>query len=32
MIRHVPFGRGHAYRLEPDQRIPAWPVADEPAT
>ena len=30
MIRHVPFGRGHAYQLEPDQRIPAWPVADEP--
>ncbi len=30
MIRHVPFGRGHAYQLEPDQRVPAWPVADEP--
>ncbi len=30
MIRHRPFGRGHAYRLEPDQRVPARPVAGEP--
>ena len=30
MIRHRPFGRGHAYRIEPDQRVPAWPVADQP--
>jgi 1,3-alpha-isomaltosidase len=30
VIRHRPFGRGHAYLIEPDQRLPAWPVADEP--
>ena len=30
MIRHRPFGRGHAYRLEPDQRVPARPAAGEP--
>ena len=30
MIRHRPLGRGHAYRLEPDQRVPAWPVAGQP--
>lgn len=29
MIRHRPLGRGHAYRLEPDQRVPAQPVAGE---
>lgn len=26
MIRHRPFGRGHAYRIEPDQRVPPRPV------
>jgi alpha-glucosidase (family GH31 glycosyl hydrolase) len=30
VIRHRPTGRGHAYQLEPDQRVPAWPVSDEP--
>jgi alpha-glucosidase (family GH31 glycosyl hydrolase) len=30
MIRHRPFGLGHPYRLEPDQRVPAQPVAGEP--
>lgn len=30
MIRHRPFGLGHPYRLEADQRVPARPVADEP--
>ena len=30
MIRHRPLGRGHAYQLEPDQRVPVWPVAGEP--
>jgi alpha-glucosidase (family GH31 glycosyl hydrolase) len=30
MIHHRPFGRGHAYRLEPDQRVPARPAAGEP--
>lgn len=32
MIRHRPFGLGHAYRLEPDQRVPANPVEGEPIT
>ena len=30
MIVHRPLGRGHAYRLEPDQRVPVQPVAAEP--
>jgi 1,3-alpha-isomaltosidase len=30
MIRHRPSGRGHAYQLEPDQRVPASPVAGAP--
>jgi alpha-glucosidase (family GH31 glycosyl hydrolase) len=30
VIRHRPLGGGNAYRLEPDQRVPAQPVADEP--
>jgi alpha-glucosidase (family GH31 glycosyl hydrolase) len=30
VIRHRPFGRGHAYRLEEDQRVPARPAAGEP--
>ncbi len=30
MIRHRPFGLGHPYRLEPDQRVPARPVEGEP--
>ncbi len=30
MIRHRPFGLGHPYRLEPDQRVPAIPIAGEP--
>jgi alpha-glucosidase (family GH31 glycosyl hydrolase) len=30
MIRHRPFGLGHPYRLEPDQRVPPIPVAGEP--
>ena len=30
MIRHRPFGRGHPYRVEPDQRVPSQPVAGEP--
>jgi 1,3-alpha-isomaltosidase len=30
MIRHRPFGLGHPYRLEPDQRVPARPTAGEP--
>jgi alpha-glucosidase (family GH31 glycosyl hydrolase) len=30
MIRHRPLGRGHAYRIEPDQRDPVVPVAGEP--
>lgn len=30
MIRHRPFGLGHPYRLEPDQRVPAIPTAGEP--
>jgi alpha-glucosidase (family GH31 glycosyl hydrolase) len=30
VIRHRPFGLGHPYRLEPDQRVPARPVAGEP--
>lgn len=29
MIRHLPAGRGHAYLLEPDQRVPLRPVAGE---
>lgn len=29
MIRHRPEGRGHAYLLEPDQRVPVQPVAGE---
>ena len=28
MIRHRPDGRGHAYLVEPDQRVPVRPVAD----
>ncbi|HEY8724001.1 MAG TPA: TIM-barrel domain-containing protein [Gaiellaceae bacterium] len=27
MIRHRPEGRGHAYLVEPDQRVPTQPVA-----
>jgi alpha-glucosidase (family GH31 glycosyl hydrolase) len=30
MIRHRPAGRGNAYLLEPDQRVPVQPVAGEP--
>ncbi len=30
MIRHRPHGLGHAYRLEPDQRVPARPIEGEP--
>ena len=30
MIRHRPEGRGHAYLLEPDQRVPVQPVAGRP--
>lgn len=30
MIRHRPFGIGHPYRIEPDQRVPAVPIANEP--
>ena len=30
MIRHRPFGLGHPYRVEPDQRVPPHPVAGEP--
>ena len=30
MIRHRPTGRGHAYQLEPDQRVPTIPVAGAP--
>ena len=30
MIRHRPYGRGHAYMLELDQRVPVQPVAGEP--
>ena len=30
MIRHRPFGLGHPYRLEPDQRVPPIPIADAP--
>ena len=30
MIRHRPFGIGHPYRLEPDQRVPPIPIAGEP--
>jgi alpha-glucosidase (family GH31 glycosyl hydrolase) len=30
VIRHRPFGLGHPYRLEPDQRVPARPVETEP--
>src|SRR6266516_2710274 len=29
MIRHRPYGRGHPYLLEPDQRVPAQVVAGE---
>src|SRR5258708_1473773 len=29
MIRHRPEGRGHAYLLEPDQRVPVQPVAGD---
>jgi 1,3-alpha-isomaltosidase len=29
VIHHRPLGRGHAYRLEPDQRVPPQPVAGE---
>jgi 1,3-alpha-isomaltosidase len=30
MIRHRPFGLGHPYRLELDQRVPTRPVEGEP--
>jgi 1,3-alpha-isomaltosidase len=30
MIHHRPFGLGHPYRLEPDQRVPPVPIAGEP--
>jgi alpha-glucosidase (family GH31 glycosyl hydrolase) len=30
VIRHRPLGLGHPYRLEPDQRVPAQPLADAP--
>ncbi len=30
MIRHHPEGRGHAYLIEPDQRVPLRPLAGEP--
>lgn len=30
MIRHRPYGLGHPYRLEPDQRVPTQPIAGEP--
>jgi alpha-glucosidase (family GH31 glycosyl hydrolase) len=30
MIRHRPFGRGHPYLIEPDQRVPPHPLAGEP--
>ena len=30
MIRHRPFGLGHPYRLEPDQRVPPQPIAGDP--
>jgi alpha-glucosidase (family GH31 glycosyl hydrolase) len=30
VIRHRPYGLGHPYRFEPDQRVPAQPVAGEP--
>jgi 1,3-alpha-isomaltosidase len=29
MIRHEPPGRGHAYLIEPDQRVPLRPLAGE---
>jgi 1,3-alpha-isomaltosidase len=29
VIRHRPEGRGHAYLVEPDQRVPVQPVAGE---
>lgn len=32
MIRHRPFGSGHAYADEPDRRAPAIPLADTPFT
>jgi alpha-glucosidase (family GH31 glycosyl hydrolase) len=30
VIRHLPHGRGHAYLVEPDQRVPTQPVAGQP--
>jgi alpha-glucosidase (family GH31 glycosyl hydrolase) len=30
VIRHKPAGRGHAYLVEPDQRVPVQPLAGEP--
>jgi len=30
MIRHRPFGIGHPYRIELDQRVPPVPIAGEP--
>jgi alpha-glucosidase (family GH31 glycosyl hydrolase) len=30
MLRHVPLGLGHPYRLEPDQRVPIYPITGEP--
>lgn len=30
MIRHRPFGLGHPYRVEPDQRVPPEPEAGQP--
>lgn len=30
MIRHRPMGRGHPYLVDPEQRLPVWPIAGEP--
>jgi alpha-glucosidase (family GH31 glycosyl hydrolase) len=32
MIRHRPLGRGHPYRIDPEQRYPVWPAIEEPFT
>ena len=32
MIRHKPFGSGHPYVDDTDQRSPSHPVAGEPVT
>ena len=29
LLHHAPFGLGHPYRHEPDQRIPVYPIAGE---